>query len=48
MALIEGGFDRMGETLHVPMENETIEVEVTGSVFYDPSNERLNGETSNG
>ncbi len=52
MALIEGGFERMGETLHVPMEDETIEVEVTGSVFYDPVNERLNdrlnGETSNG
>ncbi len=48
MALIEGGFDRMGETLHVPMVDETIEVEVTGPVFYDPSNDRLNGETSNG
>ncbi len=42
MALIEGGFDRMGEKLYVPMEDETIEVEVTGSVFYDPNGDKVN------
>lgn len=43
MALVEGGFERMGETLYVPMEDETIEVEVTGSVFYDPEGMKING-----
>ena len=43
MALIEGGFDMMGKTLYVPMEDETIEVEVTGTVFYDEKGERLHG-----
>lgn len=43
MALVEGGFDRMGETLYVPMEDEVIEVEVTGTVFYDPKGEKLDG-----
>ncbi|MEN0041080.1 MAG: sarcosine oxidase subunit alpha family protein, partial [Pseudomonadota bacterium] len=43
MALVEGGFGRMGETLYVPMEDEVIEVEVTGTVFYDPKGERLDG-----
>ena len=43
MALVEGGKEMMGESLYVPMEDETIEVEVTGSVFYDQQGERLNG-----
>ncbi|MEL7229727.1 MAG: sarcosine oxidase subunit alpha [Pseudomonadota bacterium] len=43
MALVEDGHDRMGETLHIPMPHETIEVEVTGTVFYDPKGEKLDG-----
>ncbi|MEL6505932.1 MAG: sarcosine oxidase subunit alpha [Pseudomonadota bacterium] len=43
MALVEDGHDRMGETLHIPMPDETIEVEVTGTVFYDPKGEKLDG-----
>jgi sarcosine oxidase subunit alpha len=42
LALISAGRDRMGETLFVPMPDRAIEVEVTGSVFYDPKGERLN------
>ncbi|TJW35191.1 MAG: sarcosine oxidase subunit alpha, partial [Mesorhizobium sp.] len=43
LALVAGGRDRMGETLYVPMPNATIEVEVTGMVFFDDKGERLNG-----
>ena len=41
MAVIEGGFERMGETLHVPMPDRTISAKVTGTVFYDPDGDRL-------
>ncbi len=43
MAVLEDGFARMGETLYIPMEDEVIEVEVEGTVFYDPSGEKING-----
>ena len=43
MALIEDGNKLMGKTLFVPMQDETIEVEVTGTVFYDEKGERLHG-----
>jgi sarcosine oxidase subunit alpha len=43
LALVAGGRDRMGETLYVPMPNATIEVEVTGMVFFDDKGERING-----
>ncbi len=41
MAVVEGGQDRMGETLHVPMPDRTISAKVTGTVFYDPDGDRL-------
>ena len=43
LAVVENGHQRMGETLYVPMANETFEVEVTGTVFYDLSGDRING-----
>lgn len=43
LAVLEDGRSRMGETLFVPMENETLEVEITSPVFYDPKGERING-----
>jgi sarcosine oxidase subunit alpha len=43
LALVAGGRDRMGETLHVPMPSGDIAVEVTGTVFFDEKGERLNG-----
>jgi sarcosine oxidase subunit alpha len=43
MAVVEDGFNKMGQTLYVPMPDETIEVEVTGTVFYDPKGEKLHG-----
>ncbi len=43
LAVVENGHSRLGETLYVPMENETFEVEVTSTVFYDPAGERING-----
>jgi len=43
MALVQGGSERMGETLHVPMPGRSIAAKVTGVQFYDPEGSRLNG-----
>ncbi|MGB3390519.1 MAG: sarcosine oxidase subunit alpha family protein, partial [Pseudaminobacter sp.] len=43
LALVTDGRARMGETLHVPMPDNTIEVEVTSTVSFDEKGERLNG-----
>jgi sarcosine oxidase subunit alpha len=43
LALVKDGRSKMGETLYVPMPDRTIEVEVTGTVFYDETGARLNG-----
>jgi sarcosine oxidase subunit alpha len=43
LALVAGGRERMGKTLYVPMPDRTIEVEVTGTVFFDEKGEHLNG-----
>jgi sarcosine oxidase, subunit alpha len=43
LALVEGGRERMGSTLYVPMPDRVIEVEVSGMVFFDDKGERLNG-----
>jgi sarcosine oxidase subunit alpha len=41
MALLEDGFNRMGETIYIPMPDRVIKAQVTGTVFYDPEGERL-------
>ncbi|KQQ91420.1 sarcosine oxidase subunit alpha [Aureimonas sp. Leaf324] len=41
LAVVEGGKGRMGETVHIPMPNETLRATVTGTVFFDPDNSRL-------
>ena len=43
MALVENGFSRMGETVHIPMPNSTITAEIVNPVFYDPEGGRVNG-----
>ncbi|CAI2933235.1 sarcosine oxidase subunit alpha [Aminobacter niigataensis] len=43
MGVVAGGRDRIGETLYVPMPDGVIEVEVTGTVFFDEKGDRLNG-----
>ncbi|MEO3384756.1 sarcosine oxidase subunit alpha [Mesorhizobium sp. CAU 1741] len=43
LALVLDGRERMGQTLYVPMPDRTIEVEVTGTVFFDEKGERLHG-----
>jgi len=43
LALVKDGRSKIGETLYVPMPDRTIEVEVTGTVFYDETGARLNG-----
>ena len=41
IAMIAGGHERMGETLHVPMPGKTITATVSDMVFYDKQGERL-------
>ncbi|MFZ5963213.1 sarcosine oxidase subunit alpha [Thalassococcus sp. BH17M4-6] len=41
LAVIEGGQDRMGETVFIPMPDTTIKAKVVSPVFYDPENARL-------
>ena len=41
LALIEGGHQRMGEMLHVPMPGQVIRAKVSSMVFYDPQGARL-------
>ncbi|MCP1200804.1 sarcosine oxidase subunit alpha [Notoacmeibacter sp. MSK16QG-6] len=41
LALVEGGHNRMGETVHIPMPDTVVKATVTGTTFYDPDNERL-------
>ncbi|MEP1209471.1 MAG: sarcosine oxidase subunit alpha [Rhizobiaceae bacterium] len=43
MALVEDGNNLKGKSLYVPMVDEVIEVEVTGTIFYDAKGERLHG-----
>lgn len=43
MALVQGGFDLLGQKLYVPMAGATIGVTVVRPMFYDPEGSRLNG-----
>jgi sarcosine oxidase, subunit alpha len=43
LAMIAGGRARLGQTLYVPMQGETLEVQVTSPVFYDPAGARVHG-----
>ncbi len=42
MALVEGGFDKEGEDVFVPMIGKTHKAKIVSPVFYDPKGERLN------
>lgn len=41
LALVEGGHERMGETVHIPMPDRTISAKITSTIFLDPENARL-------
>ncbi len=43
LALLLDGQRRIGQTLYVPMPDGAVEVEVCGTVFFDPTGEWLNG-----
>ena len=43
LALVEGGKQRMGETVHVPMPGKVHRAVISGTVFYDPAGTRLDG-----
>ena len=42
LALVAGGQERMGETLHIPMPGKMLTAKVSTMVFYDPAGARLN------
>jgi sarcosine oxidase, subunit alpha len=42
LAVVAGGRSMMGKTLYIPMEKETIAVEVTDTVFLDKEGSRIN------
>ncbi|MGB8816465.1 MAG: glycine cleavage T C-terminal barrel domain-containing protein, partial [Rhizobiaceae bacterium] len=42
MGLVEGGFDKMGQTVFVPMPDRVIEAEICDAVFYDKEGGRIN------
>jgi sarcosine oxidase subunit alpha len=41
LALVEGGRDRIGQTLHIPMPSGAVAATVTAPAFYDAAGERL-------
>ncbi|MCZ8374372.1 MAG: 2Fe-2S iron-sulfur cluster-binding protein [Beijerinckiaceae bacterium] len=43
LAVVEDGRNRIGQTLHIPMERETIAVRVVAPLFLDPEGGRLHG-----
>ncbi|MDI6028097.1 sarcosine oxidase subunit alpha [Corticibacterium sp. UT-5YL-CI-8] len=43
MGVVAGGHGRLGETLHVPMPDGSIAVEIGSAVFFDEMGERLHG-----
>ena len=42
LAVVRNGKQMLGQKLFVPMENKTINVTVTDSVFFDKENKKLN------
>ena len=44
LALVKGGRDRIGEHALAPLVDASVEVEITGSVLFDPENRRRDGE----
>ncbi|RFU21942.1 2Fe-2S iron-sulfur cluster-binding protein [Geodermatophilus marinus] len=43
LALVRGGRERIGETVHVPVDGTLVPAEVTGSVLVDPEGARRDG-----
>jgi sarcosine oxidase subunit alpha len=43
LALVKGGRDRLGQTLHAPLAGRTVAVEITDAVLYDKQGNRRDG-----
>ncbi|MCX7354173.1 MAG: sarcosine oxidase subunit alpha family protein [Alphaproteobacteria bacterium] len=43
LALVAGGHARMGQTVHIPLEDKVLDAVVVSPVFYDPEGKRLHG-----
>ena len=46
LALVRGGTDRVGETLHAPLEDRTVAATVAEPVLYDPEGTRRDGRAA--
>ena len=46
LALVRAGQSRIGETVHVPVGDELVPVQITGSVLVDPEGNRRDGHCS--
>lgn len=44
LALVKGGRDRIGETIHAPLPGGVVPATIHDSVLFDPANERRDGE----
>ncbi|NQU57836.1 MAG: sarcosine oxidase subunit alpha, partial [Rhodospirillales bacterium] len=43
LAVVKDGRNRMGETIHAPMKDKTINCQITDPVFFDKEGGRING-----
>jgi len=43
LAVVKDGRNRMGETIHAPMENKTMDCEIVDPVFFDKEGSRIDG-----
>ena len=41
LGLVKEGKNKKGLKIYAPMQNKTIEVEITSPIFIDPSNKKL-------
>jgi sarcosine oxidase subunit alpha len=43
LALVKNGRNRLGETVHIPLEGRTIRAKIAEPRFFDPEGKRLDG-----
>jgi sarcosine oxidase subunit alpha len=43
LAVVKNGRNRMGETIHAPLQGKTIDCEIVSPVFFDKQGDRING-----
>ena len=43
LAVVKDGRNRIGETIHAPMEDKTMDCEIVNPVFFDKEGNRISG-----